>query len=521
MTKEERYVFLIEQYEVLKKVNLSDFMEITNNFETLINKVIPAMLAIDTSTGVKMWQYLLNTYYLKCAPVAYKCLTDDAIKQFEDKIGVQALKEILMQNENIRHKIYMLDPYENHLYCEWFIRDLVLNKEYAAANELLSLYSQNKTGSLFSALHGIVNCSESRWKINRDGIEFVKRWAKLLSDKKQKATIDVSILELEDCVAGETSKGAMPFELFLELNKTGDALTVFENDRIPDKSELEFQPHVKEKTSSVIWDSPMTELNNMVGLIEVKEEVSSLVNLIKIRKIRTDRGINQPDISLHMAFVGNPGTGKTTVARLISQIYYSLGILSKGHLVETDRSGLVGGYVGQTAIKVKELVQKALGGVLFIDEADALAGKGENDFGLEAIETLLKLMEDNRNDLVVIVAGCPEGMNDFFDSNPGMRSRFNRYILFRDYTSIEMMSILNKCCDDGGVRFSDEARNCTIVSFDKVCRKKNSDFANGRTVRNYFESALINQANRLAHMPELTDEALALITLEDVQNIQI
>ena len=201
----------------------------------------------------------------------------------------------------------------------------------------------------------------------------------------------------------------------------------------------------------------LEELNSLTGLDDVKKDVNSLINLLQIRKIREERGMKQIPMSLHLVFSGNPGTGKTTVARLLAKIYYNLGVLTKGHLVEVDRSGLVGGYVGQTAIKVQEVIQKSLGGILFIDEAYSLtANKGENDYGLEAVDTLLKGMEDHRDDLVVIVAGYPDLMNEFLNSNPGLRSRFNKFINFADYNPKELVDIFKNMCNKSGYSATEE-----------------------------------------------------------------
>lgn len=261
----------------------------------------------------------------------------------------------------------------------------------------------------------------------------------------------------------------------------------------------------------------MTEINELVGLEEVKEEISSLVNLVKIQNIRKERNLPVTSLSLHMVFSGNPGTGKTTIARKLSQIYYNLGLLSKGHLVEVERSALVGGYVGQTAMKTKEVVTSAFGGILFVDEAYTLtSNKGNNDFGQETVDTLLKLMEDNRDKLVVIVAGYTDLMEEFLNSNPGLKSRFNKFIFFADYTETQLVEIFSSMCSKNQFTLSDEAKEKVLEYFAERCAAHEENFANAREARNLFERAITAQANRLAAYEEVSDEQLLQISAEDI-----
>lgn len=258
------------------------------------------------------------------------------------------------------------------------------------------------------------------------------------------------------------------------------------------------------------------ELNELIGLEGIKREVSNLINMVTVHNLRKQNGLKTVDMSLHMVFSGNPGTGKTMIARLMARIYKSLGVLSKGQLIEVDRSGLVAGYIGQTAAKTSEVIKKALGGVLFIDEAYTLSNsKGENDFGQEAIDTLLKAMEDNREDLVVIVAGYDGLMDTFIHSNPGLESRFNRYLHFDDYTIDEMMAILDMQLKKGQYSLEDDAREA-VRDYIIDANTGSIAFGNARGVRNIFERLLVAQANRLATAADLTKESLISITKEDI-----
>lgn len=260
----------------------------------------------------------------------------------------------------------------------------------------------------------------------------------------------------------------------------------------------------------------VAELDSYIGLGSIKQEVRNLINMVKVHKLRAENGLPTEDLSLHMVFSGNPGTGKTTVARIMARIYHSLGILSKGQLVEVDRSGLVAGYVGQTALKTKKVIEKALGGVLFIDEAYALNGGGDNDFGQEAIDTVLKAMEDHREDLVVIVAGYTELMQAFIHSNPGLESRFNRFLEFEDYSLDEMMDIFRMRCTKGQYTLAPEAEEA-VRQFIIQENTHPETFGNARGVRNLFEKVLIQQSNRLAGLETVTKEDLMLLTKEDVE----
>lgn len=257
------------------------------------------------------------------------------------------------------------------------------------------------------------------------------------------------------------------------------------------------------------------QINSLIGLGAVKNEVNSLINLIKVKKIREERGFETADISKHLVFLGNPGTGKTTVARLLSKIYEKIGVLKKGHLVEVDRAELVAGYVGQTAIKTKEKIEEAMGGILFIDEAYTLA-KGGNDFGQEAIDTILKEMEDNRDRFVVIVAGYPEPMKKFLESNPGLKSRFNKNIFFEDYSEDELFEIFYSSCNRYGMRLTEEAKNTLKNYLHRLCQNKPENFANGREMRNIFEQTYTNQANRIAEIEDVSDEELNEIVVDDL-----
>ncbi len=275
--------------------------------------------------------------------------------------------------------------------------------------------------------------------------------------------------------------------------------------------------HVSKGDKNESLDDVLKELNSLIGLNEVKSEINTLINFIKVQKAREQSGLKSSSLSYHIVFTGNPGTGKTTVARIVAKIYKHLGILTEGQLVETDRSGLVAEYVGQTAVKVNKTVNSALNGILFIDEAYSLVGENKDDFGKEAVATLIKRMEDDRDKLVLVLAGYTNEMTDFIDTNPGFKSRFNRYISFPDYTPTELFEIFESSCKKLDYHLTEEAKTKLKSVFENAYSTRDKSFGNGRFVRNVFEKALEQQANRIAKESNLTKEILTTITNEDIE----
>lgn len=288
---------------------------------------------------------------------------------------------------------------------------------------------------------------------------------------------------------------------------------------------LETIPGPKDKKEEVRspddLDSLLAELDALTGLAAVKAEVHSLVHLQEMQRQRRLRGLQPLTLSNHLVFSGNPGTGKTTVARLLASLYYRLGILQQDKLTEVDRSGLVGGYVGQTALKVQEVIAKARGGILFIDEAYTLApqGDGGKDYGQEAINTLLKAMEDHRDDLIVIVAGYTAPMERFIDSNPGLKSRFNKYLHFADYNAEELFDIFRRFCSKNDYTLSHAAKMLVMERLQEMYARRGANFANAREVRNFFESVITRQAGRVYRIDDGGGEMMTRIEVADVPEL--
>lgn len=320
-------------------------------------------------------------------------------------------------------------------------------------------------------------------------------------DKSLKPDEDIKIID-------QTKKDSAADFFNDEIRKMSDELIDTESNEDPANSEAS-----KPKEEEV---SGLDELDGLIGLHAVKEEIHSLVNFVRVTKMRQRSGLRTTPLSLHCVFSGNPGTGKTTVARILARIYKEIGLSQTGQLIEVDRSGLVAEYVGQTAVKTNKVIDSAIGGVLFIDEAYTLAPTSKEDFGGEAIATLLKRMEDDRDKLIVILAGYTDEMDHFIRSNPGLESRFSRHIFFEDYDAADMLAIFKYQMEKFDYILSNDAETALIAKIDATLENKPRDFGNARFIRNLFEKVVQMQANRIACLPEVDELILSSIEVEDI-----
>lgn len=327
----------------------------------------------------------------------------------------------------------------------------------------------------------------------------------VVPETKSKDIIDIYKKFAEDVFDREFAD-VKEFSIFFELQSGIEV------------KEIQF---IKELHKEDTLEKVLQELNDLIGLDAVKKDIKELINLLEIQKRRSNEGLKNIDITLHTVFMGPPGTGKTTVARLLGRIFKHLGFLSKGQIYETDREGLVAGYVGQTATKVNTVVSASIGGLLFIDEAYALTQNSfGSDYGSEAVNILLKRMEDYRNDLAVVVAGYTEPMKTFIESNPGLRSRFNRYFYFNDFTPIELYKIFESFCLKSDFIISKNAKEKVTDIFELLFEKKDESFGNARMVRNVFEKCIQNQANRIIKLKKISNRTFRTLTEEDIPELK-
>lgn len=366
----------------------------------------------------------------------------------------------------------------------------VFEEALASMDEVFSGYADSL--ALKEALGSSSECAD----LGRRYAVLVYRWASFVAKADGKIT-DVEANCLKELVAAQNS------------DKADECGALSTRDGGTKQKEGE-TPVAK------LCEDPAAELEALIGLQPVKHEVTKLAKFIEVQAQRIKMGIPVAPISYHCVFTGSPGTGKTTVARILAGIYRQLGVLKKGHLVETDRAGLVGGYVGQTAIKTNKVIDSALDGILFIDEAYSLVTGSEQDYGMEAIATLLKRMEDDRDRLVVVLAGYTENMQKFMDANPGLQSRFNRYIEFPDYSVDELRDIFLHLASSNQYVLTDGAKRALTAKLTDAVSQKDKSFGNGRFVRNLFEKSIERQAVRVADMGPVTKEILEQISTADV-----
>ena len=496
-----------------------------------------------------------NTNRIKTNDFSYQYCS--LLKDFSKSL-VQIVHK-LQTNEAILERINggNLDTASEEFIAHCVVYDMVQVSNILAKGNL-STKSLEATGMVLATTHLLSNSNETMIDNDFDTLSlaykrglFQKTAQELLDIGAMENPMQISIQEMqnEKVISSTKQQNNLSFPTFLKISdnplfdeyvtvlyryaniisKADNVVTKEEERLLKEIYQITHYPIPQKKNEALhiskannkneTLDDVLNEFNSLIGLSEVKSEINTLINFIKVQRAREQSGLKSSSLSYHIVFTGNPGTGKTTVARIVAKIYKHLGILTDGQLVETDRSGLVAEYVGQTAVKVNNTINSALNGVLFIDEAYSLVGENKDDFGKEAVATLIKRMEDDRDKLVLILAGYTNEMNTFIDTNPGFKSRFNRYISFPDYTPNELFDIFESNCEKLDYHLTEEAKEKLKSVFENAYSTRDKSFGNGRFVRNTFEKVLEQKANRIAKESNLTNEILTSITEDDIMSV--
>jgi AAA+ superfamily predicted ATPase len=461
--------------------------------------------------------------------IFYQCAIADGELDLEEMVAYQYAICAFLGDEEEHARLEQLkknDPYYTQMLLKEYQRQFrnyffgapAGGREFKLQPFLMNLYQRTGTNHYDRIMRALFRFASVVIKANGRFIHIEEAVLKHLSKKLHQPLVHTPTIasygEELDSIDHSTLEGFNASITTRTMDDPRPAVPVSEQEK-KKKSEM------LEKGDEKSLKDYLKELDQYVGMKNIKSEVRKLTNYLKVERIRQQKGLSTVPVSLHSVFFGPPGTGKTTVARLLGNIFRELGFLEKGHLVETDRAGMVAGYVGQTAGKVDELVKSAADGVLFVDEAYSLASGDSNDFGQEAVDTMLKRMEDMRNSLIVIVAGYPDEMKKFIETNPGLKSRFNRFFNFKHYNPEELVKIFKVFVEKARFEITPQAEKKIKALLEELYQARDKTFGNGRLARNIFEKAVELQANRIAESKELTDKILTTLTHEDIPGIEL